>query len=539
MFKCSNAQMFKIEDLIKILLENRGLKTKREREEFLQPKDPHKLTASEVGISPAEIKKAIRRIKQAIKKQEKIIVYGDYDTDGVCAAAILWEVLYGLGAKAMPFIPKREEGYGMKKERLEEFARDGVKLVVTVDQGIVAYETAQYGQRRGLEIIITDHHLPGKKKPNALAVVHTTKLSGAGVAWFLARELGKVGLDFVTIGTIADVMPILGPNRSLVKFGLSQLNQTKRAGLLALFREAGLEGKEIGSWEVGWLIAPRLNASGRLRHALDSLRLLCTTDKERAGVLARNLEETNRERQTMLETSLSQARSKVLEKETSLRRNLIFIAGEYHEGIIGLVAGRLAEEFSRPAVVISQGEFYSKASARSVNGFNIIEAIRECGELLIDAGGHTMAAGFTVKTETLSLVEEKLIKVAQDRINKDNLVKTLKIDSEIPPEIISLKLYQEIRKLAPFGPGNPEPVFLTRALAVRSAQTLGRQEQHLKLLLAPENSPLTLEAIGFGMGTLLSTLSPEKKVDLVYNLILDEWQGEKRVKLKIRDILLV
>lgn len=526
----------KVEEIVRILLRNRGLKTLRQQEEFLNPKPPERLTAKDVGISPLQVKKAINRIKKAIKNKEKIIVYGDYDTDGVCATAIIWETLHKFGGEAMPFIPKREEGYGLKTERLEEMAKDGVGLVITVDQGIVAVRPAQKAKELGIDLIITDHHVPGERKPKAEAIVHTTKLSGAGVAWFLAKELKSENyLDLATIGTVADVVPLIGPNRSLVKYGISTLRKTKRVGLLSLYQTAGISPEFIDTYEIGYLIGPRLNASGRMDDPLDSLRLICTKDKNRAEVLANKLEKKNRQRQALTEETTIHARSLWLKKDG--QSALIFIGHKsYQEGIIGLVAGKLMEEFHRPAVVLAPRENHWVASARSIEEFNIIEAVRACADLLGPHGGHKKAAGFSIETSKIETLRQRLVKLAESQLDKKKLKPTLTIDMEVNLEDLNLSLYEKILKLAPFGEGNPQPVFASRHIKIVDAQSVGEGNQHLKLRVASDISHVTFEAIGFGFGHLFSQLSPEKPADIAYNLSVDEWNGQKKLQLKIRDI---
>jgi single-stranded-DNA-specific exonuclease len=291
----------KIDEIVKILLNNRGLKSEKEQREFLNPENPLKITAQDLNIPEKEINKAVTRIKKAIANREKIIIYGDYDTDGVCATAILWETLYGLGANVMPFIPKRDEGYGLKVERIEDFAKTQVKVIITVDQGIVAYDQAECAKKNKVDLIITDHHALGKKRPKALAIIHTLKLSGAGVSWFLAKQFGYTDLDLVTIGTIADLMPLTGANRSIVVYGLQSLQKTKRIGLQKLFFKAGIKQENISTYEIGYLIAPRINAAGRIEDPMDALRLVCVKNEEKAEMFAQILEEKNKERQIMME----------------------------------------------------------------------------------------------------------------------------------------------------------------------------------------------------------------------------------------------
>ncbi len=533
--KTQNAKL-KTEDVIKILLANRGLKTKKEIEEFLNPKKPGDLTTQEVGIDLTQIKKATQRIQQAIKNQEKMIVYGDYDTDGICGTAILWETLYHLGAKALPFIPKREEGYGLKVERIEKMAEEGVKLIITVDQGIVAYSQAEQAYKLGLDLIITDHHVLGEKKPKALAIVHTTKLAGSGVAWFLAKNLGsQKGLDLVTIATITDMVPLLGPNRSLVKYGLKELRQTKRPGLLALFDFAVLNKENLGVFEISYLIGPRLNAAGRLDDPMDALRLVCTKKESPAIALAQKIDQQNRERQNLTEQTMIHARNLWLKEDG--QSQLIFVAHEsYQEGIVGLVAGKLAEEFYRPAIVVAKGKEFSRASARSINGFNILEAIRSCAEFIGSHGGHQKAAAFTVETTKIEILREKLNEIAQGKLKDKELSPTLKIDAELNFEDLTLDFYRQLARLEPFGEGNPQPVFASFGVKVIEIRTVGNGDKHLKLRLLSPVSNLTFEAIGFSLGDFSSQLAQGQLVNVAYNLALDEWNGHQKLQLKLKDI---
>jgi len=541
------------EEIIKALLANRGLKTKKEIEEFLNPKKPEELTPKDVGIDSAQIKKATQRIKKAIKNGEKIIVYGDYDTDGICGTAILWETLHHLKANVLPFIPLREEGYGLKMERIEKLAQEGVKLIITVDQGIVAYSQVAHAQKLGVDVIITDHHVLGEKKPKALAIIHTVRLCGASVAWFLVRALKKAiegeeiktGLDLVTLATIADMVPLVGPNRSLVKYGLKQLHQTKRPGLLALFDFAGFKKENLGVFEISYLISPRLNAAGRLDDPTDSLRLICTKDEKRAIALAQKIDQQNRERQNLTEKTMIHARELWLKEDS--QSHLIFVVHEsYQEGIIGLVAGKLTEEFYRPAIVVSKGKEFSRGSARSIKEFNILAAIRACAEMVGAHGGHQKAAAFTVETAKIEILKEKLTALTKEGLKNKDLSPTLTIDLELDLEDLTLAFYKELSCLEPFGEGNPQPVFATKNVRAVEVRTVGNGNKHLKLRLAsgvpasPEDgSHLTFDVIGFGMGSFYTQLSPDEPLDIAYNLTTDEWNGNKRLQLKLKDIKMI
>lgn len=524
------------EDLIKILLENRGLKTKKEIEEFLNPPRPGSLTPKQLGISPIQLDKAITRVKKAVKNREKVIVYGDYDADGICATAILWETLYKMGAKVMPFIPSREEGYGLKAARIEQFAQENVILIVTVDQGIVAFEAAQKAQELKIDLIITDHHLPEKERPPALAIIHTTQLSGAGVAWFLAKSLaGKNILDLATIGTVGDIVPLQGANRCLVKYGLAKVRETKRPGLLSLYRVAGIAPPKIGTYEIGFLIGPRLNASSRMDDPIDSLRLVCTSNPERAAELAQKLNLKNKDRQILMERLTIQAKELWLKEDG--KSNLIFVSHEsFQQGVVGLVAGKLMEEFYRPVVIIAQGKDFSRASCRSIEEFNIVEAVRACADLLGSHGGHPRAAGFTVETAKIEILRNRLIEIAEKKLSKEKLSPTLKIDLEVGLESLNLEFYRQIVALEPFGEGNPQPVFASRRVKIVDAKTVGSDNRHLKLRVTCGVSRVIFDAIAFGMGDLYPQLSSGKPIDIAYNLELNEWNGHQKLQLKIRDI---
>jgi len=527
------------EEIITLLFKERGLKNRKDIDEFLNPKKPEKLTIKDVGIEPKKMSACVSRILKAIKNKESIVVYADYDADGICAGAILWEALWKMGAQVMPYIPHREnEGYGLSEKGIDAVVKQyDPKLIITVDHGISARDKVAYAQKQGIDMIVTDHHT----KPTALpdcTIVHTTQLSGSGVSWFVAQEVtGGASVELAAIGTIADLLPLTDANRSIVAHGLQAMHTTRRIGLRALMKEAG--SVNVDTYAVSHQLAPRLNAMGRIDHALDALRLLCTTSEEKAKLLAEKLGLTNRERQKLTEETVTHARSLI--PQNSLK-SLIFLSHEsYNQGIIGLVAGRLAEEYYRPVIVLSKGETYAKASARSIPGFNIIEAIRYCSDLLVDAGGHPMAAGFTVETKNISRLHAKLTGLADKQITQDMLQKTLAIDVEMPLEYATEKLWQHIQQLAPFGIGNHQPVFATRRVLVADVRLIGKDRNHLKLRISSPNSPsslkpLIIDAVAFNLGYLYGQLAQGTTVDLAYTLDTNEWNGRRSLQLKIRDV---
>jgi single-stranded-DNA-specific exonuclease len=535
----AQSSRFKVDDLINVLLQNRGIKTKKEIKNFLDPKLSD-VTTQSVKIDEGQLEKAIARIKKAIRNKEKIVVFGDYDVDGICGSAILWETLNSLGADALPYIPSRfDEGYGLSVNGITNLKSQNpnLKLIITVDNGIVANEAVDFANKNGIDVIITDHHVPAKKLPNALTIVHTTFLCGAGVAYLLSQKL-KTGdennhLELVTLATIADLVPLTGANRIFVYFGLQKLRETKRPGLLALINKAGIRKEEIDTYKIGHMIAPRLNAMGRLASAMDSLRLICTNNKQKAEKLAEVLNQTNLERQQITQEALIHAKSKAEEKGI---KNLLFIADEsYQQGIVGLVAGRMVEEYYLPSIIISKGEKYSKASARSVKGFNIIEFLRSASDLLVDVGGHPMAAGFTVETAKLDLLEKKLFESAKKLLKKEHLERVLRIDCELNPLLINYETYSEIQKLAPFGMANPEPTFLTKNLTISDIRIVGKDGKHLKLNLKSQIPNLKFSGIAFGMGEK-NKLKIGDEANVVYTMEENNWNGYKNIELKIKDL---
>ncbi len=536
-----------VDEIVNILLANRDRKTKKQKGEFFNPKHPSEISLAEVGIDKKEVEKAIRRIKKAIRNKEKIIVYGDYDADGICATAILWECLYTLNKNTLPYIPDRfSEGYGLNAESVKKLKAKSPKLkvIITVDNGIVANDAVDVAKKLGIDVIVTDHHQKGKRLPKAHSIIQTDKIAGAGVAWFLAREIQKKlkaeglrlktnGLELVAIGSIADLVPLLGANRSLVKHGLEALNKTKRPGLLALFKEADLEKKPtVGTYEVGYIIAPRINAMGRLEHGIESLRLLCTRSKQKAQELAGVLAETNTRRQKIVEEVVIHAKDLAKGKEW---KGVIVLSHEtYHEGVIGLAASKLVETYYRPAIVMSRGKKYSKASARSISGFNIIESIRSLDEIVIGGGGHPMAAGFSIETDNIAMFSKKLDEFSSPLLTDEVLARTLKIDLELNFEQIDWGLEKKLADFEPTGIGNPRPTFMTQQVNVVNARTVGGDGRHLKLKL--EKDGQIFDAIAFGMGDFYTKLLAKKSIDVVYNLEKNVWNGKKTLQLKIKDI---
>lgn len=550
----SNSKKFTTQkQLIDQLLKNRGIDEK-EKKNYFDPKLSD-VTAALVGLNKKEIAKTINRIKSAIANNEKIIIFGDYDVDGICGTAILWEALYALSKNVFPYIPHRvDEGYGLSIKGIENIIKKypDVKIIITIDNGIVAYDAALFAKNKNIDVIITDHHVKNETLPENFAIVHTTKLCGAGIAYLLAQEIKyqtssirtsqgeKIKYDYkedrhlelVAIATICDLVPLKEANRTLVKFGLEKLKMTRRLGLLELFKEAGITNKTIGTYEIGHIIGPRINAMGRLEHGFDSLRLLCTLNTQKAEQFAAKLSITNRIRREILEETTIDA--KTYFENGGGNSRIIIVANElYNQGVIGLVASRLVETYYRPSFVLSIGEQYSKGSARSIHGVNIIELIRSVSDTLVQAGGHPMAAGFTVETKRLAEFKKALEEKAREVVTDDHLIRTLLIDGQAPFELINDSLYQELSLFKPFGMGNPEPTFVTYSAEITDVKFLGKDNKHLKLKLQNEN--LNLSAIAFGFG-VNCTLKIGDKIDVVYTVDENVWNGKTELQLKIKDI---
>lgn len=522
------------EDVVKILLENRGIKTKKQKEDFFNTKLPQKLTLKEMGLGKIQVEKAIKRLKIAKKNKEHVIVYGDYDADGICATAILWETLFKLGFDTLPYIPDRfKEGYGINAEvvvKLKEKNKN-LKLIITVDNGIVAHKAIEKAKKLGIDVVVTDHHQKGKKKLGAFAIIHSTISSGSAVAWMLAREILKKtpdSLDLVAIGTIADQMPLTGISRSFVKHGLKVLNNTERLGIKAILRESRIE--KVGTFEVGFILAPRLNATGRLTHAIDSLRLLCTRNFYRANDLSLNLGKVNRKRQKIVEEVLLKAEKSA---KKSLDKIIVISDKNYHEGVIGLAAGKITGKYYRPSIVLSEKGEIAKASARSVSGFNIIKAIKQLDDLIIEGGGHPMAAGFSIKTKNIKKFRTEINKLSKAKLTKKILTPKLKIDMELQFNQLNQKLMDELKKLDPFGMDNPAPTFVTKKVKVLEARKVGAQKKHMKLKLEQERT--VFDAIWFN-STLLANLSTKSTVDLAYSLDENTYNGRTTLQLKVKDL---
>jgi len=532
--------------LIVQLLYNRGL---------TEPSQLQSFVAGDESLSGSpfllpDMPQAIARIYQALLSSENIAIYGDYDTDGITATALLVQGLSALGGKAIPYIPHRlTEGYGLRKAALEKLYQQGISLVITVDCGITSLAEAKKAQRMGLDLIITDHHTPLPEIPPAIAIVNPklpnsaypfSELTGAGVAFKLLQALFQsVGqekllgelMDLVALGTIADISPLLGENRYLVKEGLKLINTTPRLGVKEIITQARLNAGNIDAESISWVIAPRLNAAGRLEHAMTSYKLLMTDSPEEAYQLATWLDQKNAERQKLTATTLARAREQVLAQGISPL--LIASDKDFLIGIAGLVASRLSEEFYRPAIVIKTEEKISSGSCRSIPEFNIIAALNQCSRLLSQFGGHSQAAGFTLPTKNLARLQETLLQLATTQLAGVDLRPCLDIDAEITLPNLGGDTFQVTQQLAPFGRGNPVPTFLSHRVEVIDCRTMGNGGEHLRLKLRQGGT--MWNGVGFGLGGYLAEVA--SFLDIVYNLKIDRWGGEERLRLNILDFV--
>jgi len=518
------------DQIITKLLKVRGLTTKKQIDEFFAPPHPRDVK------SPFNSQLAIDLIKKHISLNNKIAIYGDYDVDGICSTAILWETLYATYKNVFPHIPHREsEGYGLSIKGIDHCLSQDAKLIITVDNGIVAHEQIEYARNKGCEVMIIDHHESDSQLPKANCILHSTSCCAAGLAWFFARDytenriLNTEHLSLVSIATICDIVPLLGINRSFVKFGLEELNHTTRPGLLALFENAELPSTKVGEgrgvrylitpYHVGFIIGPRLNAMGRLEHAIDSLRLLCTPKLDQAAKLAKLLGETNKLRQDETKNSLDHALAAL--DENNLPDLIVVSDTGYHQGVIGLIAGKLTEKYHRPSIAISVGETESKASCRSISGFHITDYLRKFDKLLTAVGGHSMAAGFTVQNSKLKILITKLSKT---KIDPKILVKTQRVDLEIPLELVNLDLWLALQRLEPFGIGNPKPIFKSVAVTPTDIKKIGSLGSHLKFKVDG------IDCVWFNAGGITQTTG-----DLVYSLDENHYNGATSLQLLVKN----
>jgi single-stranded-DNA-specific exonuclease len=534
----------------KILI-NRGYSEPEKARNFLNPSlndlsDPFMLKDMERGVD---------RVISALTDKEKIMIFGDYDVDGITSASLMYLVLTKLGAQVSYYLPNRlVEGYGLSEEGILEAERRGAKLIISVDCGINAVKEVDFAQRKGIDCIITDHHEPAEVLPDAWAIINPKQegetykgkeLSGVGVAFKLAqaiyRKLGQDEkeledhLDLVALGTAADIVPLLGENRILTRYGLLQVAKTSKPGLKSLIFISGLMGREIGTGQVVFILAPRINAVGRLGDAERAIKLLTTRDEKLASEISRVLDEENRKRKNIDEGTLEQA-LELIQEEVDLKNDkaIILASAGWHQGVIGIVASRVAERFYRPTVMISIDGEEGKGSARSIPGFHLFEALKECEDCLLKYGGHKYAAGLSISSKEIESFKEKFKLVSARIIKDEDLIPRLTVDAELELEEIQDGLISALELFAPFGPGNLKPVFVTRGLELADdAYVVGKN--HLRLRV--KKNGIIMDAIGFNLGDFAKPLAMRgTKIDLAYVLELNVWNGNSKIQMRLKDL---
>jgi single-stranded-DNA-specific exonuclease len=538
-----------VNPLIARLLCNRGISEPSQIESFLAADSR---LESDPFLLP-DIQQAVNRTYRALFTGEEIAIYGDFDADGITATALLVQGLSALGGKVIPYIPHRyHEGYGLQVAAMERLRKHGISLIITVDTGITAITEIQKARSMGIDIIVTDHHLPLSSLPPALAVVdhkrndsncQSFELAGVGVAFkFLQALLKGSGredlinslLDLVALGTVTDMVPLTGDNRYWVKRGLELLNNTMRPGLQEMIRAASLKLGTLDTDSISWILGPRLNAAGRVDDASTSYKLLVTQDPKEAASLVSDLEEKNARRQRLTTELLERAREKIIAAGPD---SPLLMTGdeEYPTGVMGLVAGRLSEEFYRPVILLKFGTDTCRGSGRSIPEFDLMAALASCRNLLSNFGGHTKAAGFTVPTSNLRQLQEQLINLAEARLAGLDLRPHIDIDAEVPFSDLTGETVKQIQGLAPFGSGNPTPAFVSRHVEVADLRHIGSKSDHLALKLKQDG--IVWDAIGFRLGSRIQETTG--LLDIAYNLDIDRWNGVEKLRLKLLDLAAV
>jgi len=503
-----------------------------------------------------DLERAVDRLARAIDHGEKILIHGDYDVDGMCSTTLMTRTLRMLGATVVPFIPRRiEDGYDLGAAGVDAALRAGVGVVVTCDCGTSAHEPVRALQSAGIDVIISDHHLPsGGQLPAAFAILNPKRpgctspdrdLAAVGVAFKLALALvRKRGgnenavfgmLDLVALATIADIAPLRGENRVLSRYGLKMLNETQNVGLRALIRAAGLADRPITAGRVGFILAPRLNAVGRLGHAIRGVELLLSSDEHHANALARDFEELNERRQEVDRATLLQAREMMSGADLDETYGIVLAGEGWHPGVIGIVASRIVEEFGRPTVLVALEGDVGKGSGRSISAFDLHAGLSGCRELLLRFGGHRSAAGVTIARDQLPAFAERFNAICRERLTPEDLVPELRADLAVSLGELTLQLEALLRHIEPCGVGNPSPVLVARDLTVAAApKVVGREQEHLKLWLA-DAAGAHIEALGWGMAKRATEVELGSTIDVAFRLESDEWNGEKRLQARLAD----
>lgn len=539
------SQELKISSILAQVLINRGISAPEEAGKFLDAQTSCLLDP----FSFREMRTALERVKTAGEKKEKVLIFGDYDVDGITSVTLLKECLRRRGLEAEHYIPHRvREGYGLSKEILAIAKAKKIKLLITADCGITSHREIAELKNNHIDTIVTDHHEPqGDILPPAVSVINPKaknsgykfrELAGVGVAYKFCQALSRAQLfdelDLVALGTIADVVPLTGENRVLVKEGLLRLSKTKRPGLNALIEEARMKSRKFGPTAVSFILGPRLNASGRVDSAEDSLNLLMSADPAEAKRLAACLEQHNRSRQKIEGRILEEAED-IINREVNFKEHKVIVVAKegWHQGVLGVVASKLADRFYRPAIVISMGGKMCKGSARSIKNFHLFGALGECREFLHNFGGHAHAAGLTIAPERIDGFRKAINALAHKKLSIEDLLPGLDIDMELALGDLNEAAIGELERLEPFGAGNPEPLFYTRNLKLTGQpQSLARQTLKFRV----SDGKVTFQVIGFGMERFRSALMEAKSLDIVYTPRMDNWLEDSSMILEAKDI---
>jgi single-stranded-DNA-specific exonuclease len=545
-------QEFNVPEIFARVLARRGIISREIGTTFFNP-DPAQFNDP---FLMKDMDVAVERVLTQIKAENPILVFGDYDVDGTTGASMLYLFLKSIGAKVSTYIPSREnEGYGLSLAGIDYASMIGADLLITCDCGISAVEEVAYAREKGIDVLITDHHMPDTMLPQAKAILNPKRadcaypfsgLCGGGVAFKLALAVAEKGgfdtdlvwehSDLIALGTAADMVPILDENRVLVHHGIGLLQERTKPGLAALWQVAGLSGKEVTVGRLVFGIAPKINAAGRLGDAGRAVNLLTTQNHYLAVSMARELLEENTRRQAIQESTVEDAIFQVhAQHDLSTEKALVLSGEDWHQGVIGIVAARIRDMFHRPTVIIAMENGIGRGSARSMSGFDVHEALIRCKKHLLGFGGHAAAAGLSISQSELPGFTECFLDWANDSLTEEQLQPRLTIDGECPLSLIDSRFLRFLRSLAPFGPGNRRPIFVSRA--VKSAgipRLVGEASNHLKCSVKQNGT--TLDAIGFDMADHFEKLLLNKPLDIAYVVEENEWQGNRTIQLQLKDI---
>ncbi len=556
------AKSLKISPLVAQVLINREITDAKTGSHFLTPK----LTDLIAPEQMPGIETAVQRLKQAIADKQKITIYGDYDVDGITGTTILWQILTMLGANVDYYIPHRvDEGYGLNVEAIKSLAKSGTELLVTVDCGVTALDSAKLAADLGLDVIITDHHQPGNDLPKAVAVVHPAMdesypnqdSAGAMVAFKLAwavanefnsgrrleprlREYMLTATSLAAMGTVADIVDLRGENRILTSFGLRALPNSKLFGIQALIETAGLTGEKLDSFHIGFRLAPMLNAAGRMGHARLAVELLTSDSQIRSMQIAEYLKEQNTQRQQCDRKIFKQASAMIVERGLNHpdRKSIVLSSENWHTGVIGIVASKVIDKFYRPTIMINAGDAengVAKGSGRSVPGFCLLSAIKACSQNLINFGGHKMACGITIATDKIEQFAAEFEAYAKENLKEEETVAKLHIDAVASLDTFKRETVTDLQLLGPFGQGNPEPVFATKGVRLASPpRRVGAGRDHLQLVITDNTT--TIRCIGFRFGKLEKKLLEQEFFNVAYQPQINNYNGNSNVEFTLTDI---